>query len=428
VVFAANALGIGGTEKGMVHHALRLDRDRFDVRVVGIQQLGVRAGDLTDAGVRVDDAGGDRARLESLLHGADIVHVYRQGNPEPLLPAACRAAGVPVLVETNIFGELDTSGDEQQFASHLFLSQMCILRYRRLAGDSSAGFHRRNAVSYLPVDTARLHSLAPERRDAKRELGLDPDRPVVGRVGRAADLKWRDMLVDMLPPLVALVPHVQVLFVGATPRKERRIERRGMSGRVTLRDPVPDERQLAVFYAACDVFAAAAEIGESQGLAIAEAMTLGTPVVTCSTPWVDNAQIEFVDHGVTGWVANHPRPFAEAVADLLNDDARRSAFGAAGREKIESLLDIDSVTRQLEELYDSLLHHDGIPAEWKPSAVEVDRFESDYERRLDAEFRPLTRREALEARATRERERIRRLVAALGNHPLAHRLRRPGTP
>ena len=42
-------------------------------------------------------------------------------------------------------------------------------------------------------------------------------------------------------------------------------------------------------------------------------MALGVPVVTNATPWTDNAQVEVVDNGVNGWVANHPRSFAEAV-------------------------------------------------------------------------------------------------------------------
>ena len=39
-------------------------------------------------------------------------------------------------------------------------------------------------------------------REAKRRLGFDPARPVVGRLGRADDLKWRRLLVSMLPALL----------------------------------------------------------------------------------------------------------------------------------------------------------------------------------------------------------------------------------
>ena len=35
VILACNALGVGGTERGMTTQALALDRTRFDVRVLG---------------------------------------------------------------------------------------------------------------------------------------------------------------------------------------------------------------------------------------------------------------------------------------------------------------------------------------------------------------------------------------------------------
>ena len=131
------------------------------------------------------------------------------------------------------------------------------------------------------------------------------------------------MLVDMVPHLSELVPDVQLLYVGMTLAKQRRAGRLGLLERVRAYPATADEERLALFYSACDVVVNASAIGESQGVAIAEAMALGVPVVTCSTPWADNAQVEIVDHGVNGWIANHPRPFAEAVADLLLDDERQ---------------------------------------------------------------------------------------------------------
>ena len=47
---------------------------------------------------------------------------------------ACRRAGVRVLIDTNNFGAVDRSSDEARFRGHLFVSQMCMLRYREWAG------------------------------------------------------------------------------------------------------------------------------------------------------------------------------------------------------------------------------------------------------------------------------------------------------
>lgn len=410
IVLAAGALGLGGTEKGLVIHALRVDRSRFDVRVVTLYDGGPRQADLETAGIRVDCAGGDLGTLAALLSGVDLVHVYRHGGHDPLLVDACRLASVGVLIDTNIFGAVDRSADEPLFACHLFLSQMCLMRYR--AWIDARDFADRHRVCYLPIDAERLRALAPERRAAKATLGFDPNRPVVGRLGRAADLKWRDLLIDMAPHLARLVPEVQLLYVGMTPAKQRRAARLGLLERMRAHPPVAEEERLALLYSACDVVVNGAVIGESQGLVIAEAMALEIPVVTCSTPWADNAQVEIVDHGINGWTANHPRPFAEAVADLLLNDERRLSFGAAGRAKITELLDPNRLTPQLENLY---AHHLGLnsrPLEWWPDEAELERFTREYPVRAEQEFRPLTPQERIEARLEREKDRGRQLSAS----------------
>ncbi|MGI8460344.1 MAG: glycosyltransferase family 4 protein [Solirubrobacterales bacterium] len=400
-----NSLPLGGTQKALQTHALELVRSGHEVRVVAVGEGGPRAKRLSDGGAEVVIADGNRHRLAEMLQGADVVHMYRDGIGERMAPAACRAAGIELLVESNIFGAVDVSPDEAQFSCHLLPSKFCALRYRWRTGIEMAPFHARHRVSYWPVDVDRIRGNAPPPDQAKRALGLDPTRPVVGRIGRADDRKWRNIIVDMVPHLLELVPEVQVAMVGATPAKLRRLERLGVLDRTRLFEPTADEAELAAMYAACDVFVTAAEIGESHSYAIEEAMTLGVPVVTCSTPWVDNAQIEQIDEGVTGHVANHPRAFAEAVASIVSDPERRRRLGEAGRRKAESLYDSKPLTEQLVRLYDSLLRDGSVPEEWSPDLEEVDAFEQEYERRLTAQYRTPTPKERREIEIDRIRER-----------------------
>jgi glycosyltransferase involved in cell wall biosynthesis len=404
VALISNALGLGGTEKMLESYATRQDRSRFDVHVIGVYELGERAPGLQAAGIEVSCAEGDGDRLAELLRGTDVAHVFRWGMAEPIVPAACRAAGVARMVETNIFGSVDPTPDEAAFDVHLFVSTMCLLRYRkRVGGDASAAFHRRHRVLSAPIEHEALAAHAPASKRAARELlGLDPERPVVGRVGRASDTKWRTLVVDMIPPLLEIVPDAQVLLVGATPAKVERLRALGILDRCVLHDPTLDPERLAAFYVACDVFASASEIGESQGIAINEAQSFGVPVVTCSTPWADNAQVEFVEHGRSGWLASSPQSFAEAVADLLRDPARRAAFGEAGRADIARMLSVEDIPARLGALYAELLG--GPPAPWSPDAGDIEAFARDYPRRAKAEFRPLTARERTERRTTRLRE------------------------
>jgi glycosyltransferase involved in cell wall biosynthesis len=203
---------------------------------------------------------------------------------------------------------------------------------------------------------------------------------------------------------------VQLLFVGTTPGKVERLRRLGILDRCTLLDQTLDEDRLAAYYAACDVFVSATEIGEAQGLANLEAMSFGVPVVTCSTPWADNAQVEFVEHGRTGLIANHPRPFAEAVAALLLDPELRHRLGAEARDAVCRHFDPATQARQLERLFTGLLGDGRMPSEWSPSPAEVDDFASEVARRAGLQLRPLRPRERLEAEAARLRERAARTL------------------
>jgi hypothetical protein len=222
----------------------------------------------------------------------------------------------------------------------------------------------------------------------------------------------------MVPYLLERRPDAQVLFVGATDDVRRRLRRRGVLDHVVTPEPKVDEGALATMYAACDVFATTSSIGESFGASIAEAMTLGLPVVTSSTPWTDNAQVELVETGVNGYVANHPRSFAEAIAALFDDEERRAALGRAAAEKAASHFSSIPLTRQLEELYSSLLRDGEAPGRWSPSLAEFVEFERDYPMRARAEFRPLTFPERV-ARALRvASERGRWFVTDLRRKPL----------
>ena len=400
-----NSFSMGGTAKAAVTYALNHDRARVRPRAIALTELGVRAAELRAGGIEVACARDDVNRLARQLRGVDIVHVHRWGIAEPIVPMACRAAGVEALIETNVFGRHDDSPDNEQFSAHLEISQMCAMRYRRQAALDLETFHRRHRTLYYPVDIDALRADAVSPRDARALLGLEPERPTVVRVGRDDDRKWGDILIAMVPHLLRAVPDVQIVFVGATNYRRAQLRRLGVLERVCCLSASSDPRHVATLYCAADVFASASSIGESFGLAIAEAMALGVPVVTSSTPWTDNAQVEVVDNGVNGWVANHPRVFAEAVADLLGDEQRRRAFGAAATEKVRASWHPSGLTRQLERLFEAVTATGVPPPGWSPGIAEQAAFEEEYPRRADAQYRALSASEEREARWAAWRER-----------------------
>jgi glycosyltransferase involved in cell wall biosynthesis len=342
VLHVVKALGLGGTEKAMMLMAAHLDRSRFEPHVFSFAG-GERALMLRELGVPTH-IGGDLVRAAARV-GPDVIHVHRAGWPEPGLTRSIRLAGAKVVVETNVFGRFDPSPQAAAIDAHLFISRFCLERYA-LAHVPGAGPPRYRVV-YYPVDTDFF-----ERETAPQDFAL----PVAGRLSRADPGKWSRLACDILPLLAAKVPGFRYKVIGAIPEFADFVRSRGLQAQVECLEPVSSDAELAAFFSGISLLAHANDTGESFGLAIAEAMSAGLPVITHPAEGLrDNAQLELVEHGVTGLVAASAEEYADAAAWLFaNPDAAR-AMGQAGRAKARELFRAQAVARQLEAVYLELL-------------------------------------------------------------------------
>ena len=125
---------------------------------------------------------------------------------------------------------------------------------------------------------------------------------------------------------------------------ERRLTRAGVRGRFQF---IPYQRDIAPGLARCGLYCCPSHT-EGLSRTIIEAMAAGLPVVAtdCGGPR------DLVVDGVTGRLVpvRHPRALADALAELLQDPARRTAMGQAGRAAVA---DFDSevvVPRLIEQI------------------------------------------------------------------------------
>jgi glycosyltransferase involved in cell wall biosynthesis len=148
--------------------------------------------------------------------------------------------------------------------------------------------------------------------------------------------------------------------IGATPDFLDFVRGHDLGQNVECLPSEPRDEGLADFFGRMSLLAHANDTGESFGMAIAEAMAAGLPVVT--HPAVgnrDNAQLELVEHGVTGLVAATVEDYAQAVLWLWRHPEEARRMGAAGREKAARLYRAQEIARQLEGMYDELLASPG---------------------------------------------------------------------
>src|SRR3989454_9753197 len=168
-------------------------------------------------------------------------------------------------------------------------------------------------------------------------------------VGRLMPRKRLDLLLEALARLRAAGRTLPLQIVGAGPGRpylERRVAELGLGRQVRFLGEVPPTR-IPEAIGDADVFAFPA-LGEGFGLAAAEALLLGVPVVASR----DGGGVRDIvpESGAGRLVTPDPPEIARAIEQLLCDpDARRlaAAAGAALRRR----LDPAAVAERFEALY-----------------------------------------------------------------------------
>jgi len=333
--------GLGGTEKTLELFTRYMDRGRFEPAVYSWQGLGgprSKMFDRLDVPFHVDRDLGDV--LDEFQ--PDIVHVHRAGWTEPYVIETATARGVPIIVETNVFGRLDPTPAGQKIDCHLFVSYFCMRRYQEWIGYPLVSDKYKVLYNPIDLDGFERHTERPASRQ----------HPAIGRISRPDNTKWSDITVDMFPRLVELVPDVVYSIIGETPEVRDRFKSLGVEDNVRYLPLATCDEDVYAFYNQIDLLAHGSTIGETFGCTIAEAMAAGIPVVTHNCfGGADNAQVETVDHGVTGLVADSPEAYAEAVAYLLKNAEIAGRLGENGRKKVRTCYDAPMLTRALEEIF-----------------------------------------------------------------------------
>jgi glycosyltransferase involved in cell wall biosynthesis len=193
------------------------------------------------------------------------------------------------------------------------------------------------------------------RAEARRRLGLDPDYPVVGVVGRLVPIKDHSTFLMAAADLLKSRPDVMFVIAGdgelrASIESEAK---RLLRDRVRFLGWVQD---LAGLYAALDLVVLTSR-NEGTPVALIEAGAAGKAVVATSVGGVPDV----VRDGTTGLLApaGDPRAVAMQIAALLDDYSRAAAMGRAGREWVRDRYSVQRLVADTASLYRELLARKG---------------------------------------------------------------------
>ncbi|MBX9788815.1 MAG: glycosyltransferase family 4 protein [Pirellulales bacterium] len=237
--------------------------------------------------------------------------------------------------------------------------RMFVRRFDRFLCYGQSSVEQLAALGYPPerirvapntIDTRRVFSggdvIRARGQQLREQHGL-ADKRVVLYIGRMIERKRPWDLLGAWPKLRTTQDDTRLVLVGGGPMLDE-IRRRVKSidpERVVVTGPVPEGDDYA-WIAAADVVVLPAAVG----LAINQALALGTPLVIADEPGAD---AELVKHGQTGW-RFEPRDtdeLAAAVHRIFNHTKEREAVVARGLALMQS----EYALQRMVEVFDATI-------------------------------------------------------------------------
>jgi glycosyltransferase involved in cell wall biosynthesis len=295
---------------------------------------------------------------------ADVVHLH---YPPPLTSyfatRTLQRRNVPVcltyhcdLYLAGAFGALLAGLYQRVFLPPTLRRVGRIIVHTRSYGVTSAMLRGRELAVIPSVVDLDWFRPGLDASDLRGDLQLEGKR-VLAFTGRLVPHKGVDVI---LQALTDLPDDVVLLVVGAGPRLPSLVglaRRLGVSDRVRFCASVSDD-DLPRYLALADLFVFPSQSRlEGFGLAVAEAMAVGLPVVIADMPGVR----EVIESGKEGLLAEPllATDLAAKVRVLLDDPALARQMGAGGRRRAEQRYGLSTVAHQLLSLYADL-HEAGL--------------------------------------------------------------------
>jgi len=201
------------------------------------------------------------------------------------------------------------------------------------------------------IDTTQYSRTMPAP-EAKRRLGLDPQRLVIGSVGRLVGEKAFDLLILVVDRLLRRGLDVELLIIGEGEERrqlEALINRLGHTDRIKLLGYRADTLDL---YQAMDVFVLNSR-REAFPNVVLEALAMEVPVVATAVAGVPY----IIESELNGLLVkpDDVEAMSASLTRLVCDAALRYRLAGAGRANVEERFSFEVRMQKVQQVYDRLL-------------------------------------------------------------------------
>ncbi len=298
----------------------------------------------------------------------DIVHIHYLYRFHGLAAAAvARSQGIPYVIQAH--GSLDPWHRRQKRRAkdlyHAVIEDsiirgagaMLCTSPREERSIRDLGYTLPTWVIPIGIDADELR--APGVPDFAAATGTGVDARVVTFLGRISAKKGVPLLVESFRSTAAAFPRAHLVIAGPDDEGIGRgltpmIADAGLADHVSFLGVVGGPEKRALLQRS-DVFVLPSA-DESFGIAVAEAMAVGCPVVVSP----DVAIEDVVRASGAGLVVERdPAAIAHAIATILSEPARAAAMGEAGRRAVDEHFSWPIVAAQAEAMYEAIVSASG---------------------------------------------------------------------
>ena len=368
VVFALDTMRVGGTELNAVRTAERLDRKRFDLRIVCLDDEGPLAERYQSMGIPVVTmplqslygrsmfSSGRRFARYLRDERVQIVHAHDMYTNIFATPWALLAR-TPVIITSRRWWHSLPNWKLQLGNRAAFRMSDAVLANSPQVAQSVADregvpadriWHVTNFV-----DEGAFAPLSDEQRASTRVRWGIPDGAIVaGCVARLVPVKDHETLLNAFALVRQTCPSAHLVLVGDG---ERRAGLEALADALGVRDAVSfvgELRDGANHHRMFDV-SVLCSLSEGFPNSLVEAMAAGVPIVATGVGGI----LDAVTDGENGLLVPTQRPaeLAGALRTLLGSTGLRDAMGAAGKGRAMERYRASAAVKSLESMYERLL-------------------------------------------------------------------------
>lgn len=360
VLHIVHNLNYGGLERVLADIARHVDKERFESHVLVLQYLG-----------RFAEGLGEHAQLHvaepmsswSMLRPTSLTRMIQRISPDVVhthtgvwykAALAARRAGVPRVIYTEHGRQAPDPWQARMWDRLASRHTDIVVAVSDALANQLASTVVEDAdrirVVINGIDTDAYRPGAG-RGALRAELGIAPEVPIIGSIGRMEPIKGYDIMVDAFSLLRATWSGgpAPVLLLGGDGTERGRLEElareRGVERAIYFLGWRDDIQEL---HAAFTLFSMSSR-SEGTSVSLLEAMSAGLcPVVTNVG---GNAAVlgEQLRHRLVPSV--QPDALAQAWSRALHEPDRRIADGRLARDRVEQSFALSTMIRAYEELY-----------------------------------------------------------------------------